>query len=328
MHYLLHIAHPTIFSVLLVILLIAGWWRFVRYKPITFSYSLAAILQHNYYANSGYNKKILFGLRVSLLICLILLTARLQMVDVRSHVEVEGIDMMLVLDVSGSMHYADDDSDKRTRIEAAKQAASSFVDQRLHDPIGLVLFGKDAVSRCPLTLDKNVLKSIIDDIKLGVINPDGTMLSTALAMAVNRLKNSISKNKVIILLTDGEPSYGDLDHEAAIALANKFGIKIYTIGIGPDKPQLVRVGFQIGEIPPVNKKLLSYIAQKTGGTFFEAKKPRELQKIYQAIDQLEKTKIETDIFTNYYDIFMPLILVSALLMIVELFLATFVWFII
>lgn len=328
MYYFLHVAHPFVLYILFPVLAVAAWWRYCRYNYITFTYALTDVLKQRQLDSSSSSKKILFLLRLMLLSALILLIARLQLVDQRSQVEVEGIDMMLVLDVSGSMSHADDQTDRRTRIEAAKQEAIKFIQRRNYDPIGLVLFGKDAVSRCPLTLDKNILTSIIQQIQLGVINPDGTVLSTALSMAVNRLKNSKAKNKIIIALTDGEPNGENLEPDVAITLAKKFGIKIYTIGIGSDKPQPILVGCQVGYIAPVNKKLLSYISQSTGGKFFEAKKPQELEKIYQTIDQLEKTKIETDIYTNYYDIFMPLIIIAWLLALLELLLASFVWFIV
>ena len=143
-------------------------------------------------------------------------------------------------------------------------------------------------------------------------------------MAVNRLRKSKANNKVIILLTDGEPTPEDLPIDSAIVLANRYGIKIYTIGVGSDQPKLVRIGFTPFRVPPVNKELLTRIAEKTGGMFFEAKKPRELRKIYNKIDQLERTKIETSIFSHYYDISLPFLLMALLFLILELFLSTFV----
>ncbi len=238
---------------------------------------------------------------------LLLLTARPQLVDRHSKVNVEGIDIMMVLDVSGSMQLFDDINDPRTRIDVAKEEAINFIKKRDNDPIGIVLFGNQALSRCPLTLDKNMLVQLIDETSLGLIDPDGTMLSRGLVMALNRLKKSTAASKIIIMLTDGEPTPGDLDPNIAIQLAQKYHVKMYTIGIGNEDGAYFRHPiFGVQMVPSgLNKNLLYALAEKTGGKFFEARKPADLATIYATIDALEKTQYETDVYHNYYDIFMP-----------------------
>ena len=236
---------------------------------------------------------------------------------------------MMVLDVSGSMQMFDDPHHKKQRIAIAKEEAIKFVNKRPDDPIGLVLFGQEAVSRCPLTLDKNMLTELIKDTELGIISADGTVLSKGLITAITRLRKSKAASKIIILLTDGEPSPGDLKPEDALYLAKKFGIKIYTIGIGGDYGGLIEDQLfggirQVGA--PLNTKLLKVLAKETGGKFFLAKNQKDLSTIYDTINQLETTEYETDVYHNYHDIFMPFLWIIVGLLLLELILATFVWF--
>ena len=264
-------------------------------------------------------------LRFLSLLALALLIAKPQLVDPRSNVLVEGIDMVIALDMSGSMRLAD--FERKSRFEVAKKEALRFIEKREHDPIGLVIFGRYAFSRCPITLDKNILKTILQELQIGFVNPGGTVLSTALLTAANRLKESTSKNKIIILLTDGEPTPNDASEEMAIDVAKKLGVKIYTVGIGSDEDQIAvdELGMPF-RMPKVNARLLKKIAQKTGGKFFMAKNPKDMRKIYEIIDKLEKTEHETDIYSKYFDIFMPFLWIIFFVILFELFLATFIWF--
>ncbi len=323
MNFLFRLAYPIGFIAVLMGIALLWFLRLRFHKTLFYRYSLTHYLAKTY-KRTQHGTWFLSFLRYGLFILLSICIAMPQLVDVRSNVEVEGIDIILVLDVSGSMSYADDKYDRRTRIDAAKQAAHDFAQKRMYDPIGIVLFAQDCVSRCPLTLDKDILSSIIKDINLGDINEQGTKIGYGIAMAVNRLRKSKATNKVIILLTDGEPTPEDLPMESAIGLAKKFNIKIYTIGVGSDKPKLVRIGFTPFRIPPVNKELLSLIAKQTGGMFFEAKRPRQLEKIYSKIDKLERTKIETSLFSHYYDISLPFLLMALFFLILELFFSTFI----
>lgn len=305
----------------------AAWYKWKYYQAPVYRYSLvSALVQEGAHIKTPY-KKILNVMRFVMLIGLALLIARPQQIDEKSKVHVDGIDIMLLLDVSGSMQLFDDLKDRRSRIEIAKEEAVKFVNKRDNDPIGLVLFANESVSRCPTTLDKKMLESIIKDTQLGVINPEGTMIAKGLIMSLNRLRRSQSKSKIIILLTDGEPSPGDLDPRAAIELAKKYKVKIYTIGIGGQQAYLNHPGFGVKRYhSPLNTRLLSILAQQTGGKFFEVKKPQDLARIYDEIDKLEKTEYETDVYHKYYDIFMPFLWALIGLIIFELFLARFVWF--
>lgn len=296
------------------------------YKSHRYSFPLAHELHIRGLATSGTSQKGLLFMRTCFLTLLVVLLAKPRIVDYQSKIQGEGVDMVLVLDVSNSMQITDDPHDKRTRLEVAKQEAIKFIEKREHDPIGLVIFGRDAVSRCPLTLDKNILKEIIKDIDIGTIDGRGTILNTGIIMAANRLKDSKSASKIMVVLTDGTPCEDEATTEQAIAVAKKFGIKIYTIGIGQDGILYVQTPFGVQPMQGVNKELLQRIAHQTGGTFFEAKKPRDMKAIYNTIDRLERTAYETNIFTHYYDIFKPFLLGATVVCFVELIASSFIWF--
>lgn len=299
------------------------WYK----KSVYYRYPLTALIKSVYHINATYRKKILFFLRFFVLTILAFLVAKPQLVDQRSHVRVEGIDIMLVLDVSGSMETVDFEDDNRSRVEVAKSEAIRFINKRDNDAIGLVIFGKDAVSRCPLTLDHAIAKEIIKQLYIGTIDPDGTALSTAIIMAANRLKNSSAKSKIMIVLTDGEPSEDDANPAIAIEVAKRLGIKIYTIGIGGEEPMVVGrslMGLLIRA--GINKKLLTQFAQETGGQFFEARNAKDMRAVYDTIDSLEKTKHEAVIFNKTHDVFIPFVLGALCLLFFEILLSSLVWF--
>lgn len=322
----IHFAYPFILYTLIPVLCGAAWYRYKYYKTPLYQYPLTGILLKNQVISKDWKTPVFTASRLIVLLGLVLMIARPQKVDEQSKVMIEGIDIMLVLDVSGSMQLFDDPHDKRQRIDIAKKEAINFVNKRDNDPIGLVLFGQEAVSRCPLTLDKTVLTDIIKDIELGVIDPEGTALSKALITALKRLKNSTAKSKIIILLTDGAPSPGDLHPDDVVALAQKYGVKIYTIGIGGKYGGLFEhpmFGIQQAGVP-LNTDLLEMFARKTNGKSFIATNQQELATIYNTIDQLEKTEHETEIYKNYHDIYWPYLAFLALLLLTELICATFI----
>ncbi len=325
--YSIRFAYLPVLYGALPLLAFAAWYRWRYYKNPVYKYSLTSFLISRNVQVKVPHKMILAAMRFITLVGLAFLIARPQLVDEQSKVMIEGIDIMMVLDVSGSMQLFDDLKDQRSRIDVAKTEAVKFIEKRENDPVGLVLFANESVSRCPLTLDKKMLHSIVDDTELGVINPEGTMIAKALIMALNRLKHSKAKSKIIILITDGEPTPGDLNPRAAIELAKKFGIKIYTIGIGGDggffkHPMFGIQRYGVG----LNTDLLSTLAEQTGGKFFEARRSQEMGKIYDEIDKLEKTEYETDVYHKYYDVFMPFLWALICLFCLELFLARFLWF--
>ena len=327
MNFFIRWAYPWVFLTIIPVLG-AAWYRWYYYKSPTYKYTLVdEVIQQNL-VSINYPKIFFFIVRLLLLALLVLLMAKPQLIDVSSQIEVEGIDIMIVLDVSGSMQCFDDLQDRRMRIEVAKQEAINFIETRKNDPIGLVLFANDALSRCPITLDKVLLKEIIEDTDIGVINPDGTVLALGIATAVNRLKQSQAKSKIMIVLTDGTPTPNDIPWQDAVAAAQKFGIKIYTIGIGNERGAYANLGvWGVQQVDiNLNKTLLQQIADATGGTFFEAKKPADLKKIYTVIDNLEKTEYQSTIFNNYYDIFMPFLGAIFLVLSIELVCASYMWF--
>jgi len=302
-------------------------WRLKFHKPIRFSYSLGSLLHKSGLRSTHPHKKILFWMRSLVLFILALLVAKPQVVDSRSKVNIEGIDIILVLDVSGSMQFQDYADDDRSRFAVAKTEAIRFIEKRNNDAIGLVFFGKDAVSRCPLTFDKTLLKNIVDEIEIGVIDPDGTMLVTAMITAANRLKHSTAKSKVMIVLTDGEPSEGDLDPSVAIEVAKKLDIKIYTVGIGSEEEELfVHPLYGVVAKPKVNRELLTNIAKQTGGQCFMAHNAYDMRRIYDTIDTLEKMEHETSVFSKYHDVFVPFVFFVMGMIMLELFLSSFIWF--
>ncbi len=327
MSYLFRFAWPEVLYVLVPVLVALVLYRFRWHKKAVYSYPLTNTLKAAKKTTRHPYKKIFSLMRFITLATLALLIAKPQSVDVRSKVDVEGIDILLTLDVSGSMELRDDKKDPRSRVEIAKAEAIRFIEKRDNDAIGLVIFGADAVSRCPLTMDKNILNDIVRDLKVGVVNADGTSLSTAIVTAANRLKDSKAKSKIIILLTDGEPSEHDISPELAIEAAKKLGIKVYTVGIGNDKEKLVRHPiYGVISLPRVNVPLLEKIAQQTGGKFFMAHNSSDMRSIYDTIDALETTTHETPIFTMYHDIFMPFVWGLFALLLLESLLTSLVWF--
>jgi len=272
---------------------------------------------------------VFYFLRLSILLLLLLLIGKPQLVDQKSKVTVEGLDIMMVLDISGSMICFDDLKDRRTRITIAKQEAVRFVEKRYNDAIGLVVFGSYAMMRCPLTPDKSMLKTMIQSIAMNNNDQihEGTVISQAVITAARHLQQSKAASRIIILLTDGEPSQNDFPASEAIAIAKAFGIKVYTIGIGNN-------GLSMQEHPlfgvvrmqnNFDTDLLKSLAQQTGGKFFDVKKIQDVAKIYDEIDLLEKSKYQDNVYTKYHDFFIPVLWLVFILICSELVLSTFVW---
>lgn len=325
---LFRFAYPLVLYAGIPFLVVVAWLRLRLRRNIRYTYSLATALQ-----NKGMNsvhpyKKILYFLRLMSFVLMLVLMAKPQWVDFQSNVTVEGIDIVLVLDISGSMDMPHHSADNRSRIDVAKEEAIRFVQKRTNDAIGLVVFGRDALSRCPLTVDKGVLEQMIQEVAIGLVDPEGTVLAQSVLTAANRLRHSKAKSKIMILLTDGAPSEHDTTPEIAIQAAKQFGIKIYAIGIGDDQEVMVRHPL-FGLVPvktTLNKPLLASLARETGGKFFEAKNAQDMRAIYNEIDTLEKTEIESPIFNMHYDWFIPLVYAVLILVGSELLLKTFMWF--
>ena len=252
---------------------------------------------------------------------LVLALARPQKKNVQEKVEGEGVDIILCLDVSGSMLAQDFTPN---RMDAAKEVASNFVDSRPTDRIGLVIFSGESFTLTPATTDKNVLKTQISNVRSGLLE-DGTAIGSGLATSVDRLRGSKSKSKVVILLTDGENNGGLIDPNTAKEIAKAVGVKVYTIGVGTEGFAPVPVQTASGVVMQrdkvnIDEKLLKQIADETGGKYFRAKDNESLKNIYSEIDKLEKSRIESTTITNYSERFLPFLIGAAFFLFLELFL--------
>jgi Ca-activated chloride channel family protein len=237
---------------------------------------------------------------------LVVAFARPQLGSAEEDILTEGVDIMVTVDVSGSM--AAEDFRPRNRLAVAKQVIQDFVRGRQSDRIGLVIFAARSFTKCPLTIDYDVLLKQIDDVELGTID-DGTAIGSGLANAVNRLRPSKAKSRVIILLTDGVNNSGEIDPSTAAELARSLGIKVYTVGVGREGiapfpvndpvfgRRYVDVEVQIDE------ELLKKISDSTGGQYFRAVDKDSLEKIFKTIDSLEKSKISVKSYTHYNEVF-------------------------
>lgn len=326
MNYLLQWQQSSLLYWLLPIYIAALVYRIYYYRPVHYRYSLVHAILGDNKQSSHVSQRLLFVMRALNLGVIMLLCAMPRLADIDSRIPVEGIDIMLVLDVSGSMQQQDDQQDDRTRLDVAKQEAIRFIEKRDNDAIGLVIFANDALSRVPLTMDKKLLKQVIGDVQLGFINPNGTLLFTGMITAANRLKHAKAKSKIMILLTDGEPTEGDMSPEVALEIAQALGIKVYTVGIGSDQMRYVAHPLGLIPVPGVNKELLSYIAQQTGGQFFLARNPQDMRLIYDKINALETSQQEVPLYGKWYDLVFSAIWGIVIVLLMELFCATFVWF--
>ncbi len=265
-------------------------------------------------------------LRLAGLGLLVVALARPQSISSRQNISTEGIDIVLVLDISGSM-LAQDFSPNR--LDAAKQVAEEFINGRENDRIGLVVFSAESFTQCPLTTDYPVLKNLLREIRNGMIT-DGTAIGLAIANGVNRLKDSPAKSKVMIVLTDGVNNRGEIDPITAAKIAASYGIRVYTIGVGAQgmAPYPVQTpwGVRTQLIPvELDEKSLQQVADLTGGRYFRATDNRKLQAIYREIDALERTKIEVTAYKRYTDLFPFWLLGGLLALAVELTLSSVVF---
>ena len=260
-----------------------------------------------------------FVLRLLAISALIIALARPQTRNDEQLVNGEGIDIVLCLDISGSMQAQDFTPN---RMEAAKNVASEFIDNRPTDRIGIVIFSGESFTMCPLTTDRAVLKTQLYGIQGGLLD-DGTAIGDGLATGVARLRTSTSKSKVIILLTDGENNKGLIDPNSAKEVAKAEGVRVYTIGMGTEGYAMMPYQTPEGvvmrkEKVNIDEKLLTQIAQETGGRYFRATDNATLKNIYTEIDQLEKSKIEITALRRYNEKFFPFALAASILLLLEL----------
>ena len=266
-------------------------------------------------------KHSLFVLRALALTLIIVAMARPQTVDVSTKTKtIRGIDIVMAIDVSASMLAKDL---KPNRLEALKKVASKFINRRPNDRIGLVEYAGESYTRTPVTSDKGIILKSLRDIKYNTIITGGTAIGMGLATAVNRLKESKAKSRIIILLTDGVNNSGFIDPQTASELAVEYGIKTYTIGLGSNGMALSPVAINNGKFQysriqvEIDEKLLKEIASETGGKYFRATNNKKLEDIYDEIDKLEKTEIEEFKYYNYEEKFRPLVLLALGLLVLE-----------
>jgi len=266
-----------------------------------------------------YLRHIPFILRMLALTFLIIALARPQTTNRWNTATTEGIDIMMSLDISSSMLAQDLKPD---RLEAAKDVAASFINGRPTDNIGLVVFSRESFTQCPLTTDHAVLLNLLKDVKCGMIE-DGTAIGHGLATAVSRLKDSKAKSKVIILLTDGSNNAGEIAPLTAAEIAKTFGIRVYTIAVGTigEAPYPLQTAFGIKIVPmkvEIDEKILTQIAQLTGGLYFRATNNKALKEIYQEIDQMEKTKMSVQEYSKKYEEYAFFAMIGLSLFLLEL----------
>lgn len=263
-------------------------------------------------------------LRYLFLAALIVALARPQIGETLEEVSSEGVDIILTLDISTSMKTMD--FKPKNRLVVAKKVIEDFVVGRKSDRIGLVVFAAKSFTQCPLTLDYGILVQFLRRVDFGMVD-DGTAIGTAILTGTNRLKNSKAKSKVMILLTDGENNAGEVDPITAAQAAKAMGIKMYTIGIGKSGEQPIEIedeffGKRIVSVETkIDEKLLKEMAKITGGQYYRAQNPKALQEIYQTIDKLEKTEIQTQQFTRYTEYFTYVLLIGLGLLFIEVFLS-------
>ena len=294
-------ANPTYLYLLLLLIPLIGWYI---YKLRKSQASLQVSSSEAFDAPEAtswvvYLRHIPFILRIIAITLLIIVLARPQSTNSWQNTSTEGIDIMIAMDISGSMLAQDL---KPNRLEAAKDVAASFINGRPNDNIGLVVFSGESFTQCPLTTDHTVLLNLFKDIQSGMIE-DGTAIGLGLANAVSRIKDSQAISKVIILLTDGSNNMGEIAPVTAAEIAKTFGIRVYTIGVGTrgeaPYPFQTAFGVQYHNIPvDIDEPTLKQISSITGGQYFRATDNASLKEIYSEIDKMEKTKISVQQFSK------------------------------
>ena len=263
-------------------------------------------------------------LRCLAFILIVVAMARPQTYSAWDERSVEGIDIMLAMDVSTSMLAEDL---RPNRIEAAKDVAAEFIADRTNDNIGLTIFAGEAFTQCPMTTDHasllNLLKNVRTDIAADGLISDGTAIGMGLANAISRLKASKAKSRVVILLTDGSNNMGDISPMTAAQIAKSLGVRVYTIGVGTNKvaryPLPVAGGIQYVNIPvEIDTKTLKGIAATSDGNYYRATNNKELRQIYRDIDKLEKSRLQVKKFSKRYEAFQPFVLGALLMLLLEI----------
>jgi len=293
-------ANPLYFLLLLLLIPMIVWY-ILKLRKSQATIQISSVEGFSKAPNTfrTYLRHVPFILRMLALTFLIIALARPQTTNRWNTATTEGIDIMMSLDISSSMLAMDF---KPNRLEAAKDVAASFINGRPTDNIGLVVFSRESFTQCPLTTDHAVLLNLLKDVKCGMIE-DGTAIGHGLATAVSRLKDSKAKSKVIILLTDGSNNAGEIAPITAAEIAKTFGIRVYTIAVGTigEAPYPYPDGIVRPTKVEIDEKILTQIAQLTGGLYFRATNNKALKEIYNEIDQMEKTKMSVQEYSKKYE---------------------------
>ena len=315
-------AHPEFFWALLILPVLIGWyiWK-ERSSKADMNFSSLKAFEGIKISFRVYFRHAMFVLRTFTIGLLILALARPQSRSSWKDIYNEGIDIVMAMDISASMLAQDF---KPNRLQASKDVAVEFIDSRPNDRIGLVIFSGESFTQCPLTSDHAVIKNLFPGIKTGMI-ADGTAIGMGLATAVNRIKDSQAKSKVVILLTDGVNNQGSIAPVTAAEIAKVFGIRVYTIGVGTQGRALSPVAiypdgsYQYDYVDvQIDESTLQSISDMTGGKYFRATDNKSLKQVYQEIDKLEKTKFEEKNFTNKEEKFFPFALAAGIFFALEL----------
>jgi Ca-activated chloride channel family protein len=312
-------ASPGFFWLLLIIPAMVGWYIWRRQK-LYGHLNISTIKGFAIPVKSLLPKfrHLEITLRSLAFVALIIALARPQTSLSWQNTTTQGIDIVIASDISGSMLAEDF---KPNRLEAGKEIAINFIKNRPDDRIGLVIFSGESFTQCPLTIDHSVLVNLFADVKNGMIS-DGTAIGMGLATAVNRLKDSEAKSKVIILLTDGANNAGSIPPLTAAEISKQFGIRVYTVGLGTNGyapyPQQTPMGIQYQRMKvDIDEPTLTKIATITGGKYFRATDNEALKNIYEQIDKLEKAKIDVTQYNKKTELFLPFALIAALLLVLE-----------
>ncbi len=308
-------AHPYFFLLLLLVPLAIWLYLWREKRPATFTLSTIGAFRGRKVSWRTRLFWLPFALALLAFISGVVALARPQSSNAYSTESTEGINIVLALDISGSMLAKDL---QPNRFEAAKSVAGEFVSSRPYDNIGLVVFAGESYTQCPLTTDHAVLLNMINSVEMGLVN-DGTAIGSGLATAVNRLKEIKEGSKVVILLTDGTNNSGTIAPVTAAEIAASFGIRVYTIGVGTMGEALYPIQTYLGveyvSMPvEIDEVSLKQIASATGGQYFRATDNNSLHKIYEEIDQLEKVKLKVESFTQKEELFPPYLWAALILL--------------
>ena len=294
------LGNPWYLLILAILPLVFIYKSFLsRSKDGSFRISSKSIISEKMIRKGIYKKRLLSFIQYLSMFLIILGLSRPRLIESLLEKNIEIVDIVLVIDISSSMLATDF---QPNRLEVVKKTAKDFINQRKGDRLGILVFAGESFIQCPLTIDNEVLLSLMSEIKVAQQSYDGTAIGMAIANATNRLRNSDAKSKVMILLSDGSNNAGELDPNTAADLAKQFGIKIYTIGAGTnqDVSFIPGRGYIRNEI---DEETLKAIAKQTGGQYFRATNTEGLKEIYSTINDLERTEVEIKVFTQYRELY-------------------------